>query len=319
MPSTIPPHGRPPWNSTEPQRVHKDRVVVVSNPIAGRGGAAGIAERACRALEGAGFHAVRVPSSGADRSPMEAAIRAAMPARAIVICGGDGTVQAVAPVASETGSPVYQVPMGTENLFAREFGMSRDLDRMVGAVRAGATATVDMARCNGVTFLLMCSVGPDAAVVHRLAAARTGAITHLSYGRHVVGELLRPTLDAVSISVDGREVVRDQPGIAVVANSRQYALRIDPAYGADMRDGALDIVFLPARGRIGLVSWLALSRVRAQSWGRGAVRARGKRVSITNHGGPVVYQLDGEAGRGGEAGALDIEIVPGALRVLTHA
>jgi diacylglycerol kinase family enzyme len=291
-------------------------VVVVSNPIAGRGAAGRVAAEACAALERAGMAAVRVESGLGGRAAMENAIRAVPGARAIVVCGGDGTVQAVAGVAHETGVPVYQVPMGTENLFAREFGMTRRLDRMVEAVRELRVVRVDLARCNGAWFLLMCSVGPDAAVVRRLAKARRGAITHWSYARHVAAEIVRPTVQRITVRVDGREVVGGRAGMAVVANSRQYALRLDPAYRASMRDGELDVVFLPARGRVGLVKWLMLSRMRAQSWGgRGLVRERGRCVEIENCGGGLAFQMDGEAGREAEA-VLRIEVVPGALGVV---
>jgi len=291
-----------------------DRIVVVSNPIAGRGGAAGIARSVSAAIERSGREAISVSAS--DRAGMGAAIRGSLPARALVVCGGDGTLHAVAGVGAETGVPVYQVPMGTENLFAREFGMTRDVGRVIDALDTGRVDRVDLARCNGEWFVLMCSVGPDASVIHRVDAARTGAITHLTYLPHIARELVRPHVATVRVEVDGEEVVPMQDGMVIVANSRQYGMRFDPAYGADMRDGLLDVVFLPARRRVRMVTWMALARLRSLHLGGGAVRVRGKRVVIESAGAPR-FQVDGEAGRNREgAWRVEIEVVPGALGVV---
>src|SRR5262245_65799244 len=43
----------------------------------------------------------------------------------LVVSGGDGAVRLAAGSAHRTGVPLYQIPRGTENLFAREFGMDR--------------------------------------------------------------------------------------------------------------------------------------------------------------------------------------------------
>ena len=293
-------------------------VVVVANPIAGRGAAARAADAVCAAIERAGIAAVRADSTGPGREGMAGAILPHAPARAIIVCGGDGSMHAVAGVAHDLGTPVSQVPMGTENLFARECGMDGRAEAVVAALQSGCTTQMDLGRCNGEVFLLMCSVGPDAAVVRRLAAARRGAISHLSYARHIAAELVRPTVTPVTIEVDGRVVVRDGVGWTVVANARQYALRIDPAADADVHDGMLDVVFLPARSSIGMARWALVSRMRAQSWGgSGRVVARGARVVVrsADDASELVHQVDGDAGPEGKR-VLEFAVVPGGLGVV---
>jgi len=289
-------------------------VVVVANPIAGRGAGGSVGAAVRSALERSGREVVTIGTEGG--ASMGDAIRRAAPARALVVCGGDGTVHSVIGPAHETGMPIYHVPMGTENLFAREFGMTRDPGAVVAALDSGRTDRVDLGQWNGELFALMCSVGPDAGVIHRLDAARTGPIKHGSYLRHILAELAHPRVSTVRIEVDGREVVREGTGMVVVANSRQYAMRIDPACGADMRDGELDVVFLPARSRVRMVSWQVLARARALGIGGGAVRVRGKRMVIHRMDGPFVLQVDGEARGNGSERAVEIEVVPGGLGVV---
>lgn len=254
----------------------------------------------------------------------------------LVVVGGDGSVHAAAGHARAADVPIYQFPTGTENLFAREFGMDRRYRTLAEALKRGEYRAIDMGRCNGRTFLIMCSVGFDANVVHRLARVRKGAISHLSYAQHIAHELLFPSFEPLTIEIDGRVVVSDRPGFVVVANSRQYAMRLDPARRADMSDGLLDVVFVPFRTRVTLAAWTAGMRLGIHLGGRETVYERGTSVKINaapgrrpgpagfgERPGAALYQLDGEApgvsyDREGDLALTPIEIgvEPRALRVL---
>ena len=268
------------------------RIVVISNPISGRGSGEREAKKVRSLLVLRGHDVTRL---GLSFEMVENELPQRLEsAQAIVVVGGDGTVQACSDAAARAGTPLYHWPVGTENLFAREFGMKRSERVLVRALRHMRTTSADLALCDGRLFVLMCSVGPDASIVHRLARVRTGAITKMSYARHVVMELISPVLTPLTVRVDGREVVTDRPGMVFVANSRQYALRIDPAKDASMTDGLLDVVHFPVTTRLGMLKWMGLSRVRRQNR-TGAVIARGARIEVENHGSAVPYQLDGEA------------------------
>lgn len=266
------------------------RVALVYNPIAGRGRARREASTLRARLSGAGIDADVVESS-ASMGSFENGSRP----DAMVVLGGDGTVHAMAALATSLNIPIYQFPLGTENLFAREFGMNRRFETLTRAIERGRVERVDVAHCNGRSFLLMCSVGPDANIIHRLAANRRGSIHHLSYIPHIAAELARPRIGLVSVTVDGDRVVADQRGLVVVANSRQYALRVDPAKDASMRDGQLDVRFFPVSKRSGLVKWMGLSRMRLQDRVAGSIAARGAEVVIESAE-PLLHQVDGEAG-----------------------
>ena len=97
--------------------------------------------------------------------------------------GGDGAMRLAAPAAVRTGVAVRHLPLGTENLFAREFGMNGSALTLRQAIENGRVVTVDTACANGRTFLLMASVGFDADVVRRVDASRSGHIRHWSYVR----------------------------------------------------------------------------------------------------------------------------------------
>jgi diacylglycerol kinase (ATP) len=236
----------------------------------------------------------------------------------LVVIGGDGAMRLAADSAVRLGTAVYHYPAGTENLFARDFGMEATPERLFEAIRTGEQRRVDVARVGSELCLLCTSMGVDAEVTHDLAINRTGAISHLSYLRPLARQLLRwrrrpPSFEVL---VDGTSLGPALPGVVIVGNSRQYALRLDPTGDADNTDGLLDIVQFPARTVTGLALWVLRCRLRRQFKSAATRRGRGRHVRV-NADPPARIQIDGDpAGGGDPVGCFEITIEPGALVVL---
>lgn len=239
-------------------------------------------------------------------------------AGAAVVFGGDGTMHGLLPVLRDSGAAVYHAPLGTENLFAREFRTRREAEHVVRAVERGDLRTIDLGRigegAEARAFAIMLSIGPDAGVIHRLHAARRGAITHAAYVWPVLMEVLRPTLPRLTIEVDGREIVREQRGVLVVANLRQYGLRVDPAASADPEDGLFDVVFMPCATGLGALARTAAARMRRH--GASVIRLTAATVRVCSED-RAAAQADGEVLPWGANGLdLAMRVDPKALRVL---
>jgi len=302
------------------------KVLLVYNTNSGRGRARGDAARIEQTLARSG-HSVRTLQLGTKGWEIEPSSAFAASDAAVVI-GGDGTVHAASLVAPLSSTPLYHFPTGTENLFARAFGMSRSIPALLAALTHPRVIEIDSARCNDRSFIIMCSAGPDAGVIHRLSRHRNGSITHLSYLPHILAEAARPSIAPLSIEADGRRILDARPGLAVVANIDQYAMRINPASRASPTDGLLDVVFFPAASVARLVGWGLRARSRLPIEKHGALYTRASHVRILSHDRPVPYQLDGEApGHDGAAspraafGApgftpLEVSVCPRSLRVL---
>lgn len=294
------------------------RIVVLRNSIAGRGKGREHVDRLLAALAERGHAAVTLdvhrPDGTCINGELDEALRGA---DALLVAGGDGTLHHSAPAAMRAGVPVYHFPLGTENLFARQFCMGPSASAAIGALERNRRQTIDTAVCNQRSFLLMCSIGFDSCVVERVAANRRGGITRATYIQHALAEMLRPRFVPLSVRVDGRELLAERPGILIVANSRQYAARLDPAREASMTDGLLDIVFLPIGSRIALARRLAQVARGAHLADRTVMRARGAEVRLSA-GCAAPYQLDGEhAGTLAPGASLAVRIAPASLHVLT--
>ena len=289
------------------------RITIVFNPVSGRGNAKLTADALAAALGHVGHDVQMVPSQPTGDDWITPALANA---EALLVVGGDGTVRAVAMHAARVGVPMLHVPMGTENLLARGFGMRRDTASVVDAIEHGDRVPIDLARANDEPMLLMASAGLDAAVVADVSRNRGASISKWTY-MQALGRCVRTfRTPTIYVEVDGSTVVDNARGWFVVANTPDYGGRLDPSPRSKIDDGLLDVVFLPCRTRIGFAAWVALSRLGCHLRHRHAVAAQGRSITI-RFDAPTPVQFDGDPPQG-EAivEQLHVELAPERLTVI---
>lgn len=104
--------------------------------------------------------------------------------RLVISAGGDGTLAAVVNQIAAT-IPILVVPLGTENLLAKHFVLTTNLDDILQVVRFGRSIRIDAGEVNGRLFLVMFSCGFDAAVVSRMHNERKGHISRWSWAKPI--------------------------------------------------------------------------------------------------------------------------------------
>jgi diacylglycerol kinase family enzyme len=267
------------------------RVMLLYNPVAGSGRAKRDADKLHAALTAVG-HAPVLTETRLE--PQKQWLDPQMDEfDLVVVVGGDGAVRLASGAAGRTSTPLYHFPLGTENLFAREFRKSRSVERLLAAIDRFEVRRFDLGIANNRKFLLMASIGFDADVVHDLAGARGSGISHLSYVPPIIRQIFRWRSPNLRVRVDGDTIVNGRRGTVIVANSRQYALRVDPATRADMTDGLLDVLYLPARSVIGVLWWSVACRFRWHLLSRRSVYRTGHEIEVLSDE-PLRYQLDGD-------------------------
>jgi diacylglycerol kinase (ATP) len=293
-------------------------VTLLFNPLSGKGRAEGLTSAAARALSALG-HVVTLLPTHVDRGLPN---RTPAPGDLdetdlLVVVGGDGTLHRVLPALAHSHAAVYHVPAGTENLFARGFGMTSDA--LLPSVEAWNVVRMDLGRIGETWFALMVSAGPDASIIHRLSDGRVGPITHLSYARPMLREICDTQLPRLTVHVDGERVIERKRGILILANSKEYGLGMNPARLARMDDGLLDLVFLPADSIADAGIWgLRLLTNRSPCEPVGAISRRGTKFEVDSPD-RCPFQADGEALRGYASQSNSSNRVwctPGALLVL---
>ena len=287
------------------------RAAIVSNAAAGRGRAVHAREGVRAALARAGIDAVDLALDG----PWNEAIDGM---RAVIAVGGDGTVRAVAGRLAGRRVPLAIVPTGTENLAARAFGFRVGADRLAAAVRDGSVRHVDLGviRRPGLPehrFVVMASAGFDADVVVALHAARRGPISHASYLGPIARTAWRWRAPQVTARGAGGAAPSPWRGSVVVANAPEYALRLNPARGADPADARMDAVALRCRSALGVIGWFVRLAVSGPGPAAGLGRDRAWHLRWDR---PVHMQADGDPVPDGPTAEAEVGTLPGALALV---
>ncbi|MBT0995150.1 diacylglycerol kinase family lipid kinase [Cellulomonas sp. DKR-3] len=301
------------------------RLGLVVNPTAGRG-RGGRAGRAVHdELRRRGFEVEDLSGPSLAQATDRARAGALRGLDALVVVGGDGMVHLGVNVVAGTDLPLGIVPAGTGNDVARTLGLPRgdvpaavehlvralaDGPRAIDAVRVGAPG-----RGAREWFVGVLSCGIDAAVNAR-ANVYTWPRGHARYVRALAAELgtFRPF--GYRVTADG-EVWESAGTLVAVANVPWIGGGLQIAPDARVDDGLLDVVVAGPFTRRGVVR-IFPGIYRGRHVGDPRVRiSRARRVLIEPVDAlgvaPPPAFADGE--RIGPL-PLEVEVVPGALRVL---
>jgi diacylglycerol kinase (ATP) len=233
------------------------RVVLVVNPASDKGRAPRAAPSVVQAFQDRGFEVVTViGSSFEDALERLRAAVAAAPTRAVISCGGDGTVHLCLQVVAGTDLPLAMVAAGSGNDNATMHGSPADpgeaarlladalVNDRIAEVDAGFAVSAD-----GVErwYLGVLSSGFDSLVNER-ANAMSRPSGHSRYLVAILAELrVFKAVPYVMVLDEGlvSESRHEKRGMLVaVGNGSQYGGGMKVCPNASFDDGALSVTFL---------------------------------------------------------------------------
>ncbi len=232
---------------------------------------------------------------------------------AVVAAGGDGTINDL--VNEQPDVPLATLPLGNENLFARQFGFTRDAGALARAIAEQRTRRVDLGQANDRRFTCMVSAGFDADVVHRVQRWRVDQpnvlrrVTRSSYTGPVLQSASLYEYPKLRLEADGRVIKARH---VLVFNLPQYGGAMPFAPQALPDDGLLDYVVFRKPGIWKLAGYLLAVYLRRHDRLRTVHTGRARRLRITAESDAPV-QNDGDP-----LGLtpVDIRVLPGALRIV---
>ncbi len=227
----------------------------------------------------------------------------------VLVCGGDGTVNAVAAALVHTGIPMGIVPAGTGNLLARNFGIPSGVDDAVVAALDGVDRRVDVGRLAGHLFVGMGGMGLDAVMVRDTPPRRKRLLGWPAYIPAAI-KGLRSGASRTIIRIDDGPWLTRRVRAVITGNVGRLQGEVDLLPEADPADGLLDLVLLrdvDARGWLATTGRLLRSR---QVDGPAVERFQFRRLEVRNR--PArLFEVDGEVR--GKARSLTIQVEPAAL------
>nr|WP_210267772.1 lipid kinase [Bradyrhizobium aeschynomenes] len=216
------------------------RLLMIINRGSRSGGeAAGVA---VSRLSAAGYDLViSAPHSPREVSPWIEAH--ADDAEAVVVAGGDGSLNAAAPALVKTGLPLGIIPAGTANDLARTLGLPDDMEAAVDVIAAGCRRRIDLGEVNGHPFFNVASLGLSADLARQLTKETKRRFGRLGYAITALKVLAnaRP-FRAMIVSSDG--AVRVKTLQIAVGNGRYYGGGMAVDHRAEIDDSHLDLYSL---------------------------------------------------------------------------
>jgi diacylglycerol kinase family enzyme len=176
---------------------------------------------------------------------------------AVVVGGGDGSVQTVASVLAGSGVALGILPLGTLNHFAGDLGLPLAPDEAIAVIATGMTRSVDLAEVNEEIFINNSSIGIYPYLVFERERRRRR--TRLSKWAAMIlaaPRVLRHLpLFRLAVRVESRSESIRSPILFVGSNEYRLGL---PAFGSRERldGGELCVYVAKAQSRLSLF-WLA--------------------------------------------------------------
>ncbi len=232
-------------------------------------------------------------------------------AEAVIVWGGDGTVNEVVNALAGTDIPIVVCPAGTENLLATELRMPSDPRKIVNIYRTGQVVECDVGCINGRNFLLIIGVGFDGEVVRRVSAVRSGHISHLSYFWPIWRTFWEHDFPKMRITTDGEDIFDDY-GLAFIGNISRYAVGLRICRDAQFDDGLLDLVVFSCRQQTRLLWHAAWTLLRRHPLKGNCIYRQFRNLRIETDQ-PVESQVDGDMG---PYTPLDVSVTPDRVKLI---
>lgn len=288
-----------------------NQVVLIVNPVSGFTGRAGRLARLRQALQEGGFDIIEHQTAKGGDAARQAA-SADQATRAVLVHGGDGTVREVAAGLAGRNIPMYHLPAGNENLYAKHFGMTGKVSSVLASLRQNRVGLFDLMDVSGTLCTSCLGVGFDAEVVRQVTIKRRGHISDFGYAGPIWRTYWSYRWPTVKVQAEGKTVF-DGQGMVFVGNLTRYAVGIPLFRHALGDDGLLDVVIFPCGSRATFLKYVVrtmLNRHLANS-----VHFRTTHVSIS---GPAqeATQVDGDCG---PSLPLEASVRPKAMAVLLPA
>jgi diacylglycerol kinase (ATP) len=223
------------------------KIIYLINPISGTQKKAQLKDLIIRKTRAAGIDFEILPSKADGSYDNLQKIIKKDAITDVVICGGDGTVNAV--VNALQGVPINFgiIPMGSGNGLAFTAKIPRQPGKALDIIFKGNAYSTDAFYINERFSCVLCGIGFDADVAHEFAKQKTRGLQ--TYLRLSTLKFFQSKPYPFEIKLEGRVLKTDAYFISI-ANSNQFGNNVTIAPKASMSDGLLDVVIVKKMNKV---------------------------------------------------------------------
>ncbi len=157
----------------------------------------------------------------------------------VAIAGGDGTLCHAAAALQGTETRLGIFPAGTVNVFSKEIGLNGSYNQALKAITQKQNKPIDLFCFNGIPFIQMAGIGPDARAVELTTWEMKKRFSVLSYGISAL-KMIRETQPQLTLTTDEGKTY--QGNAILCGNGRKYAGPFTLFRHAQIDDGLLDVI-----------------------------------------------------------------------------
>jgi len=225
------------------------KIIYLLNPISGTRKKFRVKELIIRKTREAGIDFDILPSSaeGQYENLLQRIRKEAI--TDVVICGGDGTVNAVVNALRMEPVQFGIIPMGSGNGLALAAKIPKQTSPALDLIFSGKARPTDAFYINEKFSCMLCGIGFDAAVAHEFAKQKTRGLQ--TYIRISTKEFFKSKPYPFEIKMKDR-VFKTEAFFISVANGNQFGNNFTIAPSASLSDGLLDIVIVKKMNKFSL-------------------------------------------------------------------
>jgi YegS/Rv2252/BmrU family lipid kinase len=268
------------------------RVEIIINPISGRSIRRSLLTGFCHKLSTAGYEVRVRPTRAAGDAAAFASEACSESVGALVVVGGDGTVNDAVCGMNGKGVPILVLPGGTENILAKYFCTRLNENWLFDVISSQREQLLDLSAMNGRRFLMVAGVGFDAEVVRRLTMMRTGHIDYGSYFWPLWRSFWSYRQPRLRVELDG-ELIFEERGMVILGNLPRYAMGLPILAHARPDDGLIDVCIFEAHWQGPIVGHSINALLRRHTKSSSVIYRQAKRIRIDSPD-KAGIELDGD-------------------------
>jgi len=198
-----------------------------------------------------------IVSTTSDNADREMVLTDLATKDAVIICGGDGTLNKIITymIESDICKPILFIPGGTANVFYLEKNLSSNIDTAINTLLTGKKVKTDIGfveHSAGLNyFLLMVGIGLDSKSVNEVDLNIKNLLGKTSYLFSGVKNFMTYKSKQIEVEFVDKKIL--DVHTVIISNSRLYGGNIELFPEADMHDGLLDMCIFTADNNVTLL------------------------------------------------------------------
>jgi diacylglycerol kinase (ATP) len=177
--------------------------------------------------------------------------------RMFVVCGGDGTISAVARTLAGTHATLGIIPIGSQNNTALSLNIPNDIPAAIAILRTGRRIKVDvgMATCGNIStpFLEACSVGLASTLFPSVDDIQHGNLAQI--GNFLATLATTPPAE-IRLLLDDKQEIHNLGHVVLVSNMPYIGFHYQLGTVAAFKDGLLDVLFFADLSKLDLLGYV---------------------------------------------------------------